>query len=199
MYIYMLPLTTSDDPAISAAETEAMVPTPDDGVEHTAARFDEASSWLEKQRKGEVIMFPPQCFLLHMISQFLTGPPTGSPSPSESMEHYRTQRERLLDFLNTVPTATEPKALKHPTAQIPWAEKVISPDTLGLRKSDGRAILGLSKPGSELKDTDRGGDWERVVLVKFTKGSVHNVEVRSREEVIAEERDAERKEKEAKL
>jgi hypothetical protein len=115
------------------------------------------------------------------------------------MEHYSTQRERLRGFLNTVPTASEPKALKHHTAQIPWAEKVISPDTLGVRKSDGRTILGLSKPGPELKGTNRGGDWERVVLVKFAKGTVSNVEVRSREDVLAEGRKTERKEKEAKL
>lgn len=66
---------------------------------------------------------------------------------------------------------------------------------------DGRAVLSLEKPGLELKDTGRGGDWERVVLVRFAKGTATEVEVRDREEVFAEQRQRERaeKEKEAKL
>ncbi|OTA87351.1 hypothetical protein M434DRAFT_23976 [Hypoxylon sp. CO27-5] len=188
MYLYMLPLSTSDDPAVSAARSEAMIPTPDGGVEITAARFDDASTWLQKQRKGEIVMFPPQCFLLHLLSQFLVGPPQGSPTLSEIMERYRSQREMLRGFLAAVPTASDPKAAKHPTAQIPWAEKVISPTTLGIRQSDKRSILALDKPGPELKGSNRGGDWERVVLVKFMKGVAKDVEVRSREEVLAEER-----------
>ncbi|OTB05163.1 hypothetical protein M426DRAFT_11007 [Hypoxylon sp. CI-4A] len=199
MYIYMLPLSTSSDPAISAARSEAIIPTADGGVEITAARFDDASTWLEKQRKGDIVLFPPQCFLLHIVSQFLDGPPSGSPSPSELTEHYHSQREKLKAFMTTVPTATEPKSVKHPTAQIPWAHKAISPTTLGIRQSDKRSILGLDKPGPELKGTDRGGDWERVVLVKFAKGVAKDVEVRSRDEVLAEEREFEKKSKETKL
>ncbi|KAI2469511.1 hypothetical protein F4781DRAFT_393763 [Annulohypoxylon bovei var. microspora] len=199
MYIYMLPLSISNDPAISAARSEAMVPTPDGGVEITAARFEDASTWLEKQRKGEIVLFPPQYFLLHLLAQFLVGPPPGSPSPSELAEHYRSQREKLRGFLATVPTASEPRAAKHPTAQIPWGDKVMSPTALGIRKSDRRSILGLDKPGPELKGTDRGGDWERVVLVKFAKGAAREVEVKSREEVLAEERRLENSTKETKL
>ncbi|KAI1453093.1 hypothetical protein F4805DRAFT_444913 [Annulohypoxylon moriforme] len=199
MYLYMLPLSTSTDPAVSAAQSEAMIPTPDGGVEITAARFDYASSWLEKQRKGEIVLFPPQCFLLHLLSQFLDGSPPDSLSPSELADHYRSQREKLKGFLATVPTASEAKALKHHTAQISWGDKVISPSMLGIRKSDRRSILGLDKPGPELKETNRGGDWERVVLVKFDKGVARNVEVRSREEVLAEERQLENATKETKL
>ncbi|KAI1138148.1 hypothetical protein F5Y05DRAFT_413462 [Hypoxylon sp. FL0543] len=199
MYLYMLPLSTSNDPAVSAARSEAIIPTPDGGAEITAARFDDASVWLERQRKGEIVMFPPQCFLLHLLSQFLDGPPQGSPSPTDLMEHYRSQREKLRGFLATVPTTSEPKAAKHPTAQIPWAEKVISPTTLGIRQSDKRSILALDKPGPELKGSDRGGDWERVVLVRFVKGVAKDVEVRSREEVLAEERRLENAAKETKL
>ncbi|KAI1209629.1 uncharacterized protein F4807DRAFT_425687 [Annulohypoxylon truncatum] len=199
MYLYMLPLSISDDPVISAAQSEAIIPTPDGGVEITAARFDYASSWLEKQRKGEIVLFPPQCFLLHLLAQFLVGPPPGSLSPSELTDYYRSQREKLRGFLATVPTASEPKAVKHSTAQIPWGDKAISPHVLGIRKSDKRSILGLEKPGPELKETDRGGDWERVVLVKFDKGVAREVEVRSREEVLAEERRLENSAKETKL
>ncbi|KAI1771965.1 hypothetical protein F4818DRAFT_427217 [Hypoxylon cercidicola] len=189
MYLYMLPLSAGSDPVVAAAQSEAMVPTPDGGVEITAARFDDATTWSEKQRRGEIILFPPQCFLLHLLSQFLVGRPGD----------YGVQRERLREFLATVPTASEPRAVTHPTAQIPWEEKVISPTSLGLRKSDNRVILGLDKPGPELKGTYRGGDMERVVLVRFSKGIAKDVEVRSREEVLAEERQAERTAHEAKL
>ncbi|KAI3319718.1 hypothetical protein HD806DRAFT_525377 [Xylariaceae sp. AK1471] len=189
MYVYMLPLSTSSDPVLSAAQHEALIPTPDGGAEITTAHFDEASTWLEKQRRGEVILFPPQCFLLQILSQFLTGAPPAASSLSP-VQHYRTQREKLRIFLNTVPTATHHKALKHPTSQIPWADKVISPVTLGLRHSDKRVILGLDSPGAELKGSGRGGDWERLVLVKFTKSGPVHVEVRGREEVLTEEREA---------
>ncbi|EMR63313.1 putative nudix family protein [Eutypa lata UCREL1] len=207
MYIYMLPLSSpsqspgtssegEEDPTISeAARSEAMIPTPDGGVEHTAARFDEAATWLEKHRRDEIVLFPPQYFLLHLISQFLTGPPPPAPnSPSEAAaterHYYRKQREQLVGFLETVPTTSDPKAARHPTAQIPWSRKVISPTTLGVRQSDRRSILGLDKPGYELRGTDRGGDMERVVLVKFEKGGlVRNVKVRGRAEVLAEERE----------
>ncbi|KAI1446002.1 hypothetical protein F5Y02DRAFT_417611 [Annulohypoxylon stygium] len=199
MYLYMLPLSVSNDPAISAAQSEAMIPKPDGGVEITAARFDYASSWLEKQRKGEIVLFPPQYFLLHLVAQYLTGPPSEPLSPSQLTEYYHAQRERLRKFIATVPTASEAKAANHPTAQIPWGDKVISPNVLGIRKSDRRSILGLDKPGPELRETDRGGDWERVVLVKFGKGVATNVEVRSREEVLAEERQLDSAPKETKL
>ncbi|KAI1094005.1 hypothetical protein F5B19DRAFT_446821 [Rostrohypoxylon terebratum] len=199
MYLYMLPLSVSNDPAISAAQSEAMIPTPDGGVEITAARFDYASSWLEKQRKGEIILFPPQYFLLHLVAQYLTGPPPESLDFSQLTEYYRAQREKLREFIATVPTANGPKAAKHPTAQIPWGDKVISPNILGIRQSDKRSILGLDKPGPELRETDRGGDWERVVLVKFGKGVARDVEVRSREDVLAEERQLESTPKETKL
>lgn len=195
----MLPLSAESDPAVAAARSEAMVPTPDGGIEITAARFDHAITWSEKQRKGEIVLFPPQCFLLYLLSQFLVGRLAGSSGLSEPVENYSAQRERLREFLATVPTASEPRAAKHPTAQIPWGEKTICPTSLGLRKSDRRTILGLDKPGPELKGTDRGGDMERVVLVRFVKGSVEDVEVRSREEVLAEERQAERTAQETKL
>lgn len=192
MYLYMLPLSAGSDPAVAAARSEAMIPTPDGGVEITAARFDDAITWSESQRKGEIVLFPPQCFLLHLLSQFLVGRPSGSPGFSELLEHYGAQREKLREFLAKVPTASEERAAKHFTAQIPWGEKVICATSLGLRKSDERVILGLDKPGPEMKGTGKGGDMERVVLVHFAKGIPQDVEVRSREEVLAEERQADR-------
>lgn len=191
MYIYMLPLETSSDPVLSAAQNEALIPTPDGGAEITTAHFDDVSTWLEKQGRSEVILFPPQYYLLHLLSQFLTGAPaTASLGPSETRAHYSAQREKLRAFLHAVPTATHPKAVKHTSSQIPWADKVISPVSFGVRHDDKRSILGLDKPGPELEGNGRGGDWERVVLVKFGKGGPRNLEVRGREEVLTEEREA---------
>ncbi|KAI1282706.1 hypothetical protein F5Y07DRAFT_195488 [Xylaria sp. FL0933] len=196
MYVYMLPLETSSDPVLSAAQSEALIPTADGGAEITAAHFDDAATWLQKQDRGDITLFPPQYFLLHLLSQFLTGAPPSAKEldPSQTTEYYRAQREKLRVFLHTVPTSTHPRAAEHPTSQIPWADKVISPVTLGLRHADRRVILALDKPGSELKGSGRGGDWERVVLVKFDKAGPRNVEVRDREEVLAEEREAKAKE-----
>ncbi|KAI0393700.1 hypothetical protein F5Y17DRAFT_430940 [Xylariaceae sp. FL0594] len=206
MYLYMLPLSTSSDPVVSAAQHEALIPTPDGGAEITTAQFGDVFAWLEKGRRGEITLFPPQHFLLYMLSQFLTGAPSGNATPTSSTseevlsaeQHYEAQREKLRVFLNTVPTSSHPKALKHPTSQIPWADKVISPVTLGVRQQQGdrRVILGLHSPGEELKGTDRGGDWERVVLVNFTKAGPVDVEVRGREEVFVEEREVAEKAKE---
>jgi len=199
MYVYMLPLSTSSDPVLSAAQHEALIPTPDGGAEITTAQFEDVSTWLEKGRRGEIILFPPQHFLLYMLSQFLTGAPPAAATTTTGLsteQHYEAQREKLRVFLNTVPTTSHPNALKHPTSRIPWADKVISPVTLGLRQSDKQVILGLDSPGGELKGTNRGGDWERVVLVTFSKAGPVNVEVRGREEILAEEREAAEKTKE---
>ncbi|KAI1496863.1 hypothetical protein F5X99DRAFT_421787 [Biscogniauxia marginata] len=209
MYIYMLPFSAGQqqhDTTLAAAQrAEAITPTPDGGAEITAARFDDAGAWLARQRQKQtgdgsgdaVVMFPPQCFLLHLLSQFLTGPPSSGVGDDESaaVPHYRAQRERLRGFLAAVPTATVAgsRAARHYTASIPWAEKVISPVTLGVRRhGDGRVILGLDKPGlGELVDSRRGGDWERVVLVRWIRGQARDIEIRDREEVLAEQREAE--------
>jgi hypothetical protein len=51
-------------------------------------------------------------------------------------------------------------------------------------------VLGLEKPGPELKDIGRGGDEKRVVLVKFSREGPRDVEVRERVEVLREEKEA---------
>ncbi|KAI1803623.1 hypothetical protein F4811DRAFT_553702 [Daldinia bambusicola] len=190
MYLYMLPLSASHDPTVAAAQAEAIIPTPDGGVEINTAHFDYASTWLEKQSRGEIVMFPPQCFLLHLISQFLVGPPKGSLSDSEAAEYYEAQRESLRRFVAAVPTTSDPKVAQHPTSQIPWADKVICPNFLGQRKSDGKTVLGLAEPGPDLRNSGRGGDWERVVLTHFVNGVATEVEVKNRIEVMEGEREA---------
>ncbi|KAI0468458.1 hypothetical protein F4859DRAFT_205009 [Xylaria cf. heliscus] len=193
MYVYMLPLEgTGSDAVLSAAQDEALIPTPDGGAEVTTALFEDVSTWLEKQVRGEIILFPPQFFLLHLLAPLLTGAPAEADSlgPSETREYYHAQRERLRSFLRDVPTTSHPRAVEHSTSQIPWGDKVISPVVLGSRHDDERVILALDKPGPELSETRRGGDRERVVLAEFKKGGPRKLEVRGREEILGEEKEA---------
>lgn len=202
MYLYLLPLSTpiSADPVLAAAQSEAVVPTPD-GTEVTTSAFEEASTWLARQQRGEVILFPPQAFLLTLVSQFCTGPPPASSSPTEdaaaTTNYYQAQRQALLDFLHRTPTSTQPRARQHPVSQIPWADKVISPITTKVLE-DGRAVMSLEFPGPELKGSTRGGEWGRIVLARFSKGKVGDVEVKNREDVLKEE-GVEGEDKKAKL
>lgn len=187
MYIYFLPLTGSSDPSsatsddeeasspdLPAVSGEVVIPTPthDGGLEHTAARFLHADTWLKMAQSSEIIMFPPQFFLLHLINPFLKAP-TANGEPF-SREELKAQRKALQSFV----TEGDP----------PWGEKVISPIQFMQSKKSGRSILGLDKPGLELKDSGRRGEAERVVLVNFGKDGPRNVEVRWRKEVLEEER-----------
>ncbi|POS78000.1 NUDIX domain-containing protein [Diaporthe helianthi] len=201
MYIYFMPLAESPPRASGAADGAGapvdvdvvQTPTSDGGVEHTAATFADASEWLGRQARGEIVLFPPQCYLLTLVAQVFA-----SVSP-ESVGHdlearYAAQRRALVDFVRRTPTTTDGVAAAdgskapHPTALIPWSDKVISPHTLFIRDVDGRIVLGVDKPGPELKGTGAGGDHERVVLVKFANGGPRDVEVRWREEVLSEEK-----------
>ncbi|KAH7155664.1 hypothetical protein B0J13DRAFT_619084 [Dactylonectria estremocensis] len=176
MYLYMLPLTRNQMPS------EMLIPTPDNGIEHTAALFAPAQTFLSQASANSIILFPPQAYLLHLVATIFASIPEQGPL------HLASQREKLLAFISTVPTAETDKSKQHKTALIPWSDKVMSPHTLFLRKSDSRVVLALDKPGPELKKSDRGGDWARVVLVNFGKGGPTNVEVRGREEVLEEEK-----------
>lgn len=193
MYLYMLPLSarrSADAAAAGAPKGETLIPTPtpDGGLEHTAARFDDAAAWLAKARAGEVILFPPQFFLLTLVAKFCTGAP--SASGGDATKHYQAQRDALREFLSKTPTSQ----LDHWTCAVPWAEKVISPVLLTMRQSDGRTVLGLERPGQDLEKLPegqrRGGDFERVVLVRFAKDGPRELEVRGRQEILAEEREA---------
>jgi hypothetical protein len=204
MYLYMLPLSPPQAatsglcplPNQQQPPPSTIIPTPthDGGVEHTAATFDDPHTWLARARSGDIILFPPQFYLLHLVSEFLL-PPKLSQGQQEDLslrEYYQSQRDALLAFLRRTPTSSTNNADNARTGSIPWSEKVMSPAVLFKRKGDGRLVLGLDKPGPELKGTERGGDWERVVLVDFKKGGPSNVEVRGREEVLREEREGER-------
>ena len=179
MYLYLLPVSQKSVPS------ELIVPTPDGNVEHTAAQFAPSQTFLQNAADGSIILFPPQVYLMKLLTRFLTG---ATSSLEEGPLHYTGQRKKLLSFLRRRVTAETDKGKDHPTAQISWADKCISPHNLLFREDDKRVVLGLDKPGPELEGSGRGGDWERVVLVRFGKEGPTNVEVRMREEVLAEEK-----------
>ncbi|KAM0253511.1 hypothetical protein ACHAP5_000540 [Fusarium lateritium] len=180
MYLYMLPQSRNDMPS------EMLIPTPDNGVEHTAALFAPAKSFLSRAATNSIILFPPQAYLLSLVDKIFTELHQSSEAPDS--EQITAQRKKIISFLKQVPTAETEKGQGHKTAMIPWGEKVMSPHNLFIRKHDKRIVLGLDKPGPELRGSDRGGDWERVVLVNFGKGGPTNVEVRRRKDVLEEER-----------
>lgn len=181
MYLYFLPTSaTNGASGLPGSNQALMIPTPthDGGIEHTAAKFDDATNWLKIGRSGDIVMFPPQFYLLYLVAEQLAK----ATDPEQ-------QRQALLEFLKRTPTST--RHPEKPTSSIPWAEKVMSPSVIPAKRSDGRAVLGLDNPGRELVGSGRGGDWERVVLVGFGKDGPRRLEVRPREEVMAEVRDGE--------
>lgn len=219
MYLFLMPLAIAASKSSSSASESSsstlpppgdvleniITPTSDGGIEHTAATFATPADWLRQEVEGRIILFPPQCFLLTLIARVFDAVAVASSSASKPsrQELYAEQRKALLEFVNK-PTAYSSHVLPetgasavgenkedkvHPTAMIPWTEKVMSPEPLFTRESDGRLVLGLDKPGPELKGSGRGGDFERVVLVHFNKGGPRNVEVRQRVDVVREEKE----------
>ncbi|KAM3434497.1 hypothetical protein NHJ13734_005972 [Beauveria thailandica] len=181
MYLYLLPLTRRDVPS------KMVIPTPDGGIEHTAALFAEPQAWIKQANRGDVMLFPPQYFIIDTVGRHVGG---GKPGAlEEESKRFMQQRRRLLQFVKQVPTATTALGRAHPSSQVAWADKVISPLPLYMRESDGRAVLSLCYPGPELEgaEGDRVGDFEHVVLTKFGKKGPTGVEVRLREEVLDED------------
>lgn len=181
MYIYFLPVAkigSTNAAGPLPVQSEALIPTPtsDGGIEHTAARFLPPSKWLSMSRAGEIILFPPQFFLLHLLSPFLS--PENIPTVLDPGELAR-QREAVVDFVKS--------------GDPPWGEKCMSPIGLFWKGSDGRAVLGLDKPGPELERSGRRGDPERVVLVEFRKEGPRKVEVAWKKDVFKGEREAKEK------
>lgn len=193
MYLFFMPAASSSSspPSFKPSGDVDVVQTPtsDGGIEHTAATFAPASEWLRRQAAGEILLFPPQCFLLTMVARAFEGVRQVSSGGAGGVQ---AERRALLDFvsLGHRPSSQGEEAmLQHPTASIPWTEKAMSPQILFTRKSDGRLVLGLDKPGYELEGSGRGGDFGRVVLVNFGKQGPRNVEVRNRKDILREERE----------
>ncbi|OBT83164.1 hypothetical protein VE02_08248 [Pseudogymnoascus sp. 03VT05] len=160
MYVYFWPLLGAGQDAKIPIGGDAMIPTPtsDGGLEHTAAVFQSCATWLEQARRNEIIMFPPQFYLIWLLGKFFEEGKGGA------ME-LRTQREKVKEFL------------KGSGANgVPWADKVMSPVPLGM--FEGRAVLNLDHPGPELKGSGRKGESGHVVQVRFSKEGPRDVEVR---------------------
>lgn len=173
MYLYFLPLPLeSEKPLLNeipaeGEKEEIQVPTSDGGVEVTEARFLPASEWLRMARAGEIILFPPQFLLLHLVAEFLDQ----SPRAPGVVEELKRHREGLVEFVHS--------------GQPPWTDKCISPKMLKMAE-DGRAVLALDHPGPELKGTGRRGEADRVVKVKFKQGSARELELQWKKDALRE-------------
>ena len=180
MYLYFLPLPSPqpspEDPEEGTTgikpETIVHKPTSDGGKEHTSARFFPPSKWLSMARAGEIILFPPQFFLLHLLTPFLS--PENVPNILD-VEQLEQQRTLVKDFVKS----------GNPN----WMEKCISPTALGNKLPDGRVAMSLNHPGMELEGSDRKGDDERVVLVNFKEEGPREVEVAWKKDVLTEIRE----------
>ncbi|KAJ5095691.1 hypothetical protein NUU61_005047 [Penicillium alfredii] len=175
MYIYFMPLPLHVDKKLldelpTQGEREHLqIPTSDGGIEVTEARFLSASEWLRRAQSGEIILFPPQFLLLHLVSGFLDQ----EPHLDASVEEIQKRRAALVEFIHS--------------GSPPWTHKCISPKMLQMTE-DGRTVLALDDAGPELKGSDRRGESERVVLVRFRKGSAREVAVGWKKDVMEEER-----------
>lgn len=185
MYLYMLPTFVlrplSNSSSDNDDDTEVRIPMPrtDGGIEHTTARWLPASVWCRLAQEGRVILFPPQFYLLHQLAQHLDNIPSptayGSISrESLAREELEAQRKSLLQFVKSGEPA--------------WIDKCISPVVLpardGQKRDDNRSVLGLDKPGPELKGTDRAGLKDECILVNFRKEGPRQLAVISRDEAL---------------
>ncbi|KAI9790761.1 MAG: hypothetical protein M1835_000789 [Candelina submexicana] len=177
MYIYFLPLATAynaHSPSLSSlSDAQGAVipsPTPDGGLEHTAARFLPPLKWLSMARRGEIVLFPPQYFLLHLISQLLSS----EEAPRNiDRDELKRQRDALMEFLER--------------GDPPWGDKCICPFSLLGKREDGRTALSLERPGLGLESVGRRGDSERVVLVRFSEEGPRDLEVAWKIDVLEQD------------
>ncbi|OJD13009.1 hypothetical protein AJ78_06482 [Emergomyces pasteurianus Ep9510] len=169
MYLYFLPLSPESKSIIGSEESEVQAPTSDGGIEITEAQFLPASEWLRLAKNGDVIMFPPQVFLLSFVAQFLER--AGEHASAVSKEESAKRRAELVEFVHS--------------GSPPWTDKFISPVPIG-QAPDGRNILTLDYVGPELQGSEKKGEPDRVALVRFRKEGPREVEIRWRSEVVPE-------------
>ncbi|CAF9913282.1 MAG: hypothetical protein HETSPECPRED_001378 [Heterodermia speciosa] len=164
MYIYFLPLSCSSKP-----RAQNTIPTSDGGVENTEAGFKPVAEWLRLFRANELILFPPQFYLLSLLAPFL--------HESSEIQTLQAQRDALLSFV-------ERKEDGEPS----WGEKSISPQPLF--KLAQKMVFGLDQPGPELAATGRKGDGKRVITWIFKDGRPQELQVRWRADVEREKIEA---------
>ncbi|KAJ5436062.1 hypothetical protein N7445_006947 [Penicillium cf. griseofulvum] len=176
MYLYFLPLPVKVDKSLleqlptEGEREEHDIPTSDGGIEVTEAQFLPASAWVGRAQKAEIILFPPQFLLLHLVSGFLDR----EPRTCASVEEMENRRQALVEFVHS--------------GSPPWTDKCISPKMIHMT-GDGRSVLGLNDPGPELKGSSRRGEPDRVVTLRFKKGSAREVAVGWKKDVLQEERE----------
>ena len=149
MYLYFLPLESGLE--LGKHTNQIHIPTPDGGVEHTAAKFAWAREWIEAALKGECVLFPPQFFLLSLVADFLKESSDGE-GKLDTVQ-LQDQRRQLMEFVR----GGDP----------PWGDKCISPNPI--KKSGDTLWMGLGEAGPELEGTGRSGDRERVLRVELSR------------------------------
>lgn len=170
MYLYFLPLPLGSDKSLlseipaEGEREEIQIPTSDGGVEIAEAQFLPASEWLRQAEQGEIILYPPQFVLLSLASQFLDKEPRAA-----SAEELQQRRAQLIEFAHS--------------GSPPWTEKCISPK-VGKFTEDGRAIMKLDHPGPELQGTERRGESDRVVFVRFKDGSARELSMAWKKDIF---------------
>ncbi|KAL9132246.1 MAG: hypothetical protein Q9217_000050 [Psora testacea] len=152
MYIYFLPIDSFLGKV--SQEKQMHIPTPDGGIEHTAAQFLYAKEWLDMALRKEIELFPPQFYLLSLIEPFLSSPPLDDQAVLDNAM-LQDQRQRLRRWIET-------------DGDPPWGEKCISPDAIKKKKNE-YLIIGLAEAGPELEGTGRRGDEERVLRVELDR------------------------------
>jgi hypothetical protein len=162
MYLHFLPLGDDATPPVSH----------DGGIEHTEAEFASVPAWIEKARRGTVIMYEPQAYLINVVGGFMTG-----------KAEYEAQRNALLAFAKSPPTGPNGDPAQGPAGSIPWADKAICP-YVALSDDTGRAVLALESSGPELSTQGRGGDYDRVVLVRSWDHMPREVELMWRKDAV---------------
>ncbi|MCJ1309456.1 hypothetical protein MMC25_003116 [Agyrium rufum] len=188
MYIYFLPIATtpagefgSTTSSVYKSEAVSHVPTSDGGLEHTSAHFLPPAEWIRLAQAGEVILFPPQFFLLHLVNEAFSQADTSFEAPR--MSDADTSPAKLTRDRETL------RAFVH-SGDPHWTEKCISPTAVTLRSADGRAALGLEKPGREVESTDRKGDQDHVVLVEWRKEGPRRLEIAFKRDLLREQRES---------
>ncbi|KAL1901037.1 hypothetical protein Sste5346_002103 [Sporothrix stenoceras] len=185
MYLYFLPLadntkTTSD--AGAAANLDNNGGASADETEVTKAEWATAQAWIDRARNNDIILFPPQLYILSLLAPLLKGP-SALPSGSSSADHYAAERRAVNDLVHSGPAPGE-----DPATFVSFADRVISPRGIGMLPGDerGRAVLALDYPGPELKSSGRSGDHFRVVVVgNMPPGPPRELELVKRADVVS--------------
>lgn len=193
MYLYFLPLvdntkTTTDAGAAAGVDSNSSNNNNNNGAsadqtEVTEAEWASAETWVNRARNNDIILFPPQLYILSLLAPLLKGsaglPAGTSVSPAE---HYAAERRNVAALIHDGPAPGEDKA-----TFVPWADRVISPRIIGKLPDDarGRSVMALDYPGPELKSSGRGGDAYRlVVLGNMPPGPPRDLELVLRADVM---------------